>query len=314
VEEDEGQQLAEVRQALDEARERLGRIAAIYDQLEADGLDTEGWLKAKAALGPELRALWDAEKPVGEALGATSATDRMKAYLLDRLGEVVTNYELFGVAGTLEWARRVRELEVQEGWAIDRGVSAGLRPGEYRLRAAAVDADRAEAWRVRNEVRRQPGAGSDRCLAYLKRIYPGTASKEDLAYVSRINEWPRRMRELEEAGWDVVSSVDDPTLPAGSYRLGSLDQGPPRAREAIKQRERILARDGWACQKCGAQVGKPAGTRLQVHHRHQVKDGGGNDDENLVSLCVPCHAGEHSLTGDEVDDELLNPSADPDAQ
>lgn len=310
---DEGDdQHTEVWAALGMAQDRLKAIGTLYDHLNAETIDLEQWLKAKAALGPALRALWDAEKPIAKSMGAASAKARMSEYFLLNMGLVVTNYELFGVAGTLEWARRVRELEREAGWALDRSEAAGLFPGEYRLRHAGVDHERAEQWRVRNEVRRLPGGGGNRCLDYLRRIFPLAASKEDLAYVSRINEWPRRMRELEEAGWDVISSVDDPTLPPGSYRLGAEVKGPPRAREAIKQREMILVRDNWTCQKCGASPAKQPGTRLQIHHRHQVQHGGGNDDANLVTLCTACHAGEHAV-GVHIDDELLNPGADPDA-
>lgn len=48
-------------------------------------------------------------------------------------------------------------------------------------------------------------------------------------------------------------------------------------------RRRILERDNNTCQHCGAV------DRLEVHHIIKRADGGSNDDDNLVTLCVPCH-------------------------
>lgn len=56
---------------------------------------------------------------------------------------------------------------------------------------------------------------------------------------------------------------------------------PPRLRR------RILDRDGWRCTRCGA-----AG-QLEVHHRHEVRDGGTDDPANLETLCKQCHIDHH---------------------
>ena len=306
----EDQPPPEVVAALSEAKAALRRLGGLLDSVEPETLDIETWLEALAAVGVAQRTLQAPGKVIGEALGIRSAKARIREYLLRRLGWVVTNYELAGVAGTLEWARRVRELSLEEGWDITAGPDGGLKPGEYRLEVSGVDFEKAERWRARNEVRRLIGSGGSRCLAYLQEIFPEAASKEDLAYVSRINEWPRRMRELAESGWSVVSSADDPTRPAGSYRLESLAQGAPRERRAIAQRHAVLERDHWTCQQCGAFPSMISSTRLQIHHKRHVEDGGGNDANNLVTLCEACHAGVHSSAGPTFD-ELLNPGDDP---
>ena len=49
-------------------------------------------------------------------------------------------------------------------------------------------------------------------------------------------------------------------------------------------RERILLRDKYTCQRCGH-----IGTDLEVDHIINVAQGGTDDDENLQSLCIPCH-------------------------
>jgi len=48
-----------------------------------------------------------------------------------------------------------------------------------------------------------------------------------------------------------------------------------------------LSRDGWRCQRCG----NPG--RLEVHHRVEANRGGGDDLENLVTVCRGCHLRAH---------------------
>jgi hypothetical protein len=65
----------------------------------------------------------------------SSVKDRLKAFLRDHIGEVVTNEQLMEVAApATEWARRVRELRSDEGWPIvSHNDDSSLRPGEYKL-------------------------------------------------------------------------------------------------------------------------------------------------------------------------------------
>lgn len=68
-------------------------------------------------------------------MGKLSAKERIKAHFIANVGKTVTAKELQAVAEPVsEWARRVRELRVEEGWPIvtNNDVS-DLRPGEYRL-------------------------------------------------------------------------------------------------------------------------------------------------------------------------------------
>ncbi|MFF0725165.1 HNH endonuclease [Streptomyces sp. NPDC004134] len=206
---------------------------------------------------------------------------------------------------------------MEHGWPIESAVNCDDLPHDhYRLAAAEPDTDLAERWRLAKDTRnlKKLGGGStsgkDRLLHYLKAISPRPADKEQLAYVAKIQEWPRRMRELEEEGWQIVSNVDDPSLPAGSYRLPTLDKRPPRVREAIKLRYQILDRDDRTCQDCGATPAQ--GIALQVHHKLPVHQGGNNDPQNLVTLCSNCHAGRHALMGESPRDELLNPDQEID--
>lgn len=62
-------------------------------------------------------------------------------------------------------------------------------------------------------------------------------------------------------------------------------------RKAISKKVRfeIFKRDGFKCQYCGAH---PPGVLLHVDHIRPVADGGGNEDDNLVTSCEPCNLGK----------------------
>lgn len=68
-------------------------------------------------------------------VGRSSAKSRIREHFLANVGRVVTAKDLQEVAQPVsEWARRVRELRDEEGWAIVTNNDVGdLRPGEYRL-------------------------------------------------------------------------------------------------------------------------------------------------------------------------------------
>jgi 5-methylcytosine-specific restriction endonuclease McrA len=51
--------------------------------------------------------------------------------------------------------------------------------------------------------------------------------------------------------------------------------------------KRVLDRDNWRCQKCGAVKD------LQIHHQRHRSQLGNDSLENLVTLCAYCHMEEH---------------------
>ena len=57
------------------------------------------------------------------------------------------------------------------------------------------------------------------------------------------------------------------------------------------RREAILHRDNYTCQCCGKK-----NCRLEVHHIKFRRDGGTDDEENLITLCTDCHKGVHTGT------------------
>lgn len=67
---------------------------------------------------------------------SNSVKDRLRAFFLEHVGEVVTSRQLQEVAAPAsEWARRVRELRDEERWPIltDKDLDR-LSPGQYLLK------------------------------------------------------------------------------------------------------------------------------------------------------------------------------------
>lgn len=56
-----------------------------------------------------------------------------------------------------------------------------------------------------------------------------------------------------------------------------------------KARFEVFKRDGFVCQYCGA---RPPDATLEVDHIHPVADGGGDDQDNLVTSCFDCNRGK----------------------
>ena len=57
------------------------------------------------------------------------------------------------------------------------------------------------------------------------------------------------------------------------------------------RREAVLHRDNYTCQCCGKK-----NCRLEVHHIKFRRNGGTDDEENLITLCKECHDGVHAGT------------------
>jgi hypothetical protein len=302
----------QIRAALDRAASALEEVYETIADLDAGKLSVAAWQQASARVGLLLAEFDKASGAVNRLLGLGGGQERLLTYLRSRVGERVRMEELRGVAAIYEWARRIRELRVEKGWPIATNVQRpDLAAGEYLLEGDQPDAQLAADWRLAKDMRNlkvggQSVSGKARGLEYLKALSPRAADKEQLAYVMKIPSWPRRLRELNEEGWRIISNVDDASLAAGSYRLESLDQRPPRARQAIKLRHRILDRDNYKCVEDGATPAKD-GVTLQIHHIKYVSQDGTNDPKNLITLCHICHAGRHALERGKAKDELLHP-------
>jgi 5-methylcytosine-specific restriction endonuclease McrA len=53
----------------------------------------------------------------------------------------------------------------------------------------------------------------------------------------------------------------------------------------------VLERDGWRCQVCGSMQ------QLQVHHLKFRSQSGGDEEQNLITLCPECHVQVHRKAG-----------------
>jgi biotin operon repressor len=225
-------------------------------------------------------------------------------YLLQRVGEVVYGEELAAASGISEWARRVRELRVQDGYPI-----AELGGSSYRLEAEEPDLARASAWAVENAIRRRSGSGKSRIEAFLEASVGEVVDRKQIDYVSKIGSAARRVRELrDEKGWPINSHIDEPALRPGQYRLTSADPAdrldPLQRQYPENLRQKVFERDDYTCRRCGrdrAKAEAAGDTRfyLEVHHRVALADDERalsqielNDLENLETLCHRCHSEE----------------------
>ena len=226
------------------------------------------------------------------------------------------------VAGISEYARRIRELRVQEGWPIVTGMTihelresmleegatedelpTEIGPDQYLLERAQPDLTAAARWAVANRIRKGGGSVQNRILAFLRANVGQSVNSEELRYVAgNKTEWARRTRELRtQEGWPIVTrNTGDPTLPVGTYVLAIDEQAPPHDRHIPELvRRAVMQRDRWSCRWTGC--GWPAGFDidqdhrfLEVHHvEHHAKGGSNEDPDNLVTLCNLHHDETH---------------------
>ncbi|MDR2043810.1 MAG: HNH endonuclease [Clostridium sp.] len=70
-------------------------------------------------------------------MSRNGSRDKLRAYFLGHLGEILGSETLRSVAGVSEWARRVRELRNEEGYQIlTHNDRSDLKPGQYVLEDA----------------------------------------------------------------------------------------------------------------------------------------------------------------------------------
>lgn len=252
--------------------------------------------------------------------GPLSARHRILAYFRRCAGQVINGDELMVVAGISEYARRIRELRVQEGWPILSGLTARelrdaqdedelslgelppeMGPDQYMLQEDRQDPDAAKRWRTANRIRKSNSGVRDKLLRYLRENVGHRVTSEELRYVANgKSEWARRTRELRtEEGWPIVTRFNgDPHLPVGVYLLARDEQSPPHDRH-IKEitRREVMERDRWRCRWRGCGWSKDLYDRdpryLEIHHITHHAAGGSNEADNLVTLCNLHHDETH---------------------
>lgn len=222
----------------------------------------------------------------------SSGKDMILSVLMSSHPNWVSGDVLRSLSGIQEFARRIRELRVEDGYAIE---SSG---GNYRLVSVEPDEEAARRWRVLNSAKRVKGSASDRLRGLFTDNVGVVFTSDELVYVADISEWARRVRELRESGYRIESHHDNPALRPGEYVLLDATRIPSRDRAVgAKQRTRILERDGYSCVLCGQAPSVERRIWLEVDHIEPVLDGGENTDENLRTLCNRCHHGRLERDG-----------------
>jgi hypothetical protein len=244
----------------------------------------------------------------GSGIDASAGRERIRLYLIEFCESPIKGDELEVVAGISEYARRVRQLRVEDGYRIATGASPDpetgidLRPDEYLLVTAEPDLDAARRWHVANRIRKMHGSSQARLLAFLQENVGRVVTTEELAYVARDRtEFGRRVRELRtEDGWPVATRFTGrPDLRSGEYVLESQERiAEPHDRRIPHDVQKVVySRDNNTCRLCGWNRDRwtPADPRiLELHHLQHHRDRGPNEPRNLVVLCSRCHDEVHA--------------------
>jgi hypothetical protein len=240
---------------------------------------------------------------------AVGARDRLRIYLTQYVGIVIDGVELEVVSGISEYARRIRELRVQDGYKIITGAvrdsleHLDLRPNQYLLTRAEPDLTAAHRWHVANRIRRTKGTSAkDRLLEYFKVNVGIIVTSDELAYVAgSAKEFGRRTRELRtEEGYLVATRFTGrPDLSSGEYVLESVERiAEAHDRHISKEtQEAVYERDKNQCQLCGwdrSLWSREDPRFLELHHLIMHQKRGANIEANLRVLCNVCHDDVHA--------------------
>jgi hypothetical protein len=248
---------------------------------------------------------------------ASSAMDRILFYLKKYPMTVISTDEILVVSGIQEYARRIRELRVQFGWKIISGITVKnmkeegdivlpkadldkMGPDDYMLTSTERDREAADRWNQANTIRKKDIGVREKILEFLRNNVGKQISGEELRYLADgATEWARRVRELRtEFGWKIVTKQNRPDLPVGVYIMESGKQSPEHDRKIPDPvRAKVLTRDGYKCTKCkwsyeDKKKDDPR-TNLELHHKKEHVKGGGQEEENLTTLCNVCHDQVH---------------------
>lgn len=282
-----------------ELRRKVQALVPIHDMLVALG---------RSLIPPEI---------------AASARGRLLHYFQKYPLTALPRKELQIVAGIDEWARRVRELRVEHGWAIITGQTAkqmyadgefplpdvdiaSMHKDDYILISIDQDRDAAHRWHLAKDIRNRQSSVRENLIEYLRANVGVPVTGEELRYVAKDKtEWARRVRELRtEFGWPITTkSSGRPDLPVGVYLLEQDRQSPVHDRQIMDNvRRAVLRRDNYTCSRCGwthRLWNRSDPRHLELHHIEAHVEGGENTTDNLITLCTVCHDFWHSIEKDE---------------
>lgn len=105
----------------------------------------------------------------------------------------------------------------------------------------------------------------------------------------RINE-PNWLDHVSEKSWCVRSEFRDALEAARMYHNRTRNRSKARGKMTKAKRFKIMKRDAFTCQLCGATAND--GARLEIDHKHPLSRGGTNHESNLWTLCYECNRGK----------------------
>ncbi|MFG0329237.1 MAG: HNH endonuclease [Phycisphaerales bacterium] len=135
------------------------------------------------------------------------------------------------------------------------------------------------------------------------RTAPSSRTPPSLASMARRKRPAPSARSCPRVDCPLLITPPSDRCPAGHGPAGGWEPDVSRGTPAQrgygaawrKVRARIIRRDGGRCRQCGS-----ARPPLTVDHRRPRWAGGGEDDDNLVTLCRRCHARKTAAEAAEV--------------
>jgi len=289
-----------VQQLISDAEMKLGHYKKTYEGLS--------WREKVLLLIKLHEPISELGKYSNPELGRVGARERVRLYFLEHPGLVIDAKELEVVSGISEYARRIRELRVEEGYKIITGKGwpddspLKLKQDQYILLEKEPDRKAASRWCIVNRIRREEKGGSQgRILKYLKQFVGEVVTSEELYYVARASQFARRVRELRtEQGYAIATRFTGrPDLKMGEYVLESVDRMAEQHDRNIDHatQTEVYKRDKNSCRLCAwshEKWSKKDPRILELHHIHDHVKGGKNTAENIMLLCSKCHDEVHA--------------------
>lgn len=113
-------------------------------------------------------------------------------------------------------------------------------------------------------------------------------------YENRFGSWRNALKEFVEYINDDTNDLEESNIDEITTENNTKEIKKRRTSRNISERMRfrILVRDGFTCQSCGASPLKSRGVELHVDHIIPWSKGGETEEENLETKCSKCNLGK----------------------